>query len=389
LRQEAFRLLTGRAAVAGEAERTLRAWQGEGAAEHVILTASGLDSACVGETEIAGQVRQCHERALQAGLAGPRLGLVFDEALRVAGRVRSTTRLGQGRTSLAEIAAQLIRERIVRTPGQVALVGVSPMTERAATSLHEAGLAIVVVNRKPAKAAALAERCGGNHQDLETFRRDPPPVEAVLSATGAGAPIFDTATLEHLALRSPSGQPPLVVDMAVPGDFDAQRCTRLGIPRIGLDEIVRRAEEGRAARIEAAAPARELVDRALDELRGRLTDRACGPLFTVLQQRYERTAREGLARLMKKELSGIGEGERVAVERWLEVLARRFAHIPCVGLRGLLRDGPDGALDAFFSGLEPEFADELRATLETSLDHASPTVTPRGGPLRPADGGAR
>jgi hypothetical protein len=35
-----------------------------------------------------------------------------------------------------------------------------------------------------------------------------------------------------------------------------------------------------------------------------------------------------------------------------------------LGLRGLLHDGPDGSLEAFLGGLEPEFADELRAALK-------------------------
>jgi len=47
LRAPAFALLTGRSAVNGEAERRLRAWHGEGAAEHLFLTAAGFDSACV------------------------------------------------------------------------------------------------------------------------------------------------------------------------------------------------------------------------------------------------------------------------------------------------------------------------------------------------------
>src|SRR5690606_20647887 len=131
LRPQAFELLAGRLPSPGEAERRLRAWRGEGAAEHLFLIAAGLDSACVGETEIVGQVRRSHERAQALGLAGPVLGLVFDVAPENAARVRRQTRGGKGRVSLAEIAADLIRERLGETPGPVALVGVSPMTERA------------------------------------------------------------------------------------------------------------------------------------------------------------------------------------------------------------------------------------------------------------------
>jgi len=379
LRRDAFKLLTGRAAAHGEAERRLRAWQGEGAAEHLFLTAAGLDSACVGETEIVGQVRYSQDRALEIGLCGPSLGLVFEEALRIAGRVRGGTKLAEGRVSLAEIAVQRLRERIARTPGRIALVGVSPMTERAAVSLAAAGLDFTVVNRTAEKAAALAARYGAQHVSLEAFRREPPGVEALLTATGAGEPILGQAALERLAAHSPSGQPPLIVDMAVPGDVDAAVCAKLVIPRVGMDEIVRQAEQSRAARLVEAGPAREQVDRALDELQDRFTERYYGPLYGALQQRYRHTAQEGVKRLLKKELKGLGETERAAIETWAEVLARRFAHIPCLGLRGLLHDGPDGSLEAFLNGLEPEFADELRAALKGAAAEPGTTRARHGG----------
>jgi hypothetical protein len=82
-----------------------------------------------------------------------------------------------------------------------------------------------------------------------------------------------------------------------------------------------------------------------------------------LQRRYQRTAEEGIKRLLKKELSNLDDEQRKAVETWTQVLARRFAHIPCLGLRGLMNTGPDGSIDAFLDGLEPEFADELRQAL--------------------------
>ena len=134
---------------------------------------------------------------------------------------------------------QRLRERVARTPGRIALVGVSPMTERAAVSLAQAGLGFVVVNRTPEKAAALAARHSAEHMSLDAFRREPPTIEALLTATGAGTPILTQASLERLAAHTPSGQPPLIVDMAVPGDVDPAICNKLAIPRVGMDEIVR------------------------------------------------------------------------------------------------------------------------------------------------------
>src|SRR5690606_7642217 len=67
-----------------------------------------------------------------------------------------------------------------------------------------------------------------------------------------------------------------------------------------------------------------------------------------------------------------------AIERWAEVLARRFAHIPCLGLKGLLYSGPDGSIEAFLDGLEPEFADELRGALKRGTAAAQSDAAGRG-----------
>jgi glutamyl-tRNA reductase len=368
LRREMFAFLTGRAPLPGEAERRLRAWQGEGAAERLFLIAAGLDSACLGETEIVGQVKAAHQAARRQGLAGTHLDLLFDEAQKIAARVRGGTALGKGRVSLAEIAGEALRERLERTGGMAALIGVSPMTERSATSLAAAGLGFCVVNRTTEKAQALAARFGQPHLGLAEFRAEPPPVEAVLSATGAPGTVLDRATLERLAARTASGEPPLVVDMAVPADVDPADCRALGIRRLGMDAIVAEADRNRAARLCEAAEAREQVDTALDQLRERLAEKLYGPLLGALQRRYQRTAEEGVRRLLKKDLGTLGDRERAAIETWSQVLARRFAHIPCLGLRGLLHSGPEGSIDAFLDGLEPEFADELRQALSASAE---------------------
>ena len=369
LRVGAFELLTGAQPAPGEAERKLKAWRGEGACEHLFLVAAGLDSAAVGEVEIAGQVRLAHDRAQATGLCGPRLSLAFEEAGRIAGAIRGRTALGEGSVSLAEVAMTHVRRRLAETPGTVALVGVSAMTERAALSLAKADVPFVVVNRTIAKATELAERFGADCMSLDEFRRLPPALAVVLCATGSPEPVLDAVVLRRLAAEGAvEGKPPLGIDMAVPADIDPDGCRRIGMPRIGMDDIVRQAEANRDARLLAAADARALVDEALPRLRKKVVDRVYGPLFGALQRHYQETASTAVQRLAK-DLGELDAETRRSIDVWAASLARRMAHIPTVGLKGLMRYGPEGSLDAFLEGLDPERRGLLRGAVHGGGRH--------------------
>ncbi len=362
LRPAVYTLLTGRAAQPGEAERVLKAWQGEGACEHLFLVAAGLDSAALGETEIAGQVRASRDLARGSELIGPGLELLFEDALRVAGAVRDRTRLAEGSISLAELAAGHILARLAQSekPRPTALVGVSAMTERAALSLDKAGAPFVVVNRTLPNARALAERFGVPCLSLASFRSEPPPVDAILSATGARTPIIDDQFFARLAANG-ANRPPLCVDMGVPPDIDPAACAKAGARRVGMDDIVLEAECNREARVAQAADAREMVDAALPQFRERLTDRLYGALFANLQAHYQETARLGAERLLKS-LRHLDLEDRETISRWAAGQAKRFAHLPTVGVRNLLLNGPDGGLDAFLDGLDAKLVAKLRRT---------------------------
>lgn len=360
LRPEAYELLAGETPATGVAQRAFKAWQGEGACEHLFLVAAGLDSAALGEADVAGQVRDCQEEAAAASLCGPRLGVLFEEALRVAAAVRSNTRLGQGAVSLAEVALRHVRAHLARHPGPVALVGASPMTERAAKALAAAGNPVVAVNRTLERAKALVGEAD-RAMSLAAFCADPPPVAAVFAATGAGRQVLDHAALARLAAKAAA--PPLCVDMATAEDIDAAACAALGLRRIGLDSIVRDAERNREDRLAAAGEARELVDAALRQLRAGIAERLHGSLFAALHGYYRRQAEAAAERLAKALRQPLAAADREAVGRWANAQAQRMAYLPIAGLKGLLRTGPEGSLDAFLGGLNPALAAELQSAL--------------------------
>ena len=361
LRRRVFAALRGRAPRAGEAEHALRAWQGEGAVEHLFLVASGLESARVGESEVVGQLREAIEEARASGVLGQDLDMFCAEALKVAKRVRPMTEGRIGHVSLAQVAQRAALERLARTPGAAAVVGVSPMTEQCARGLAAAGVPVVVVNRTLAHAETLAREVGGTARSLDEFRARPDAIETMIVATAAREPLFARGELERIAARTPSHEAPLVIDLAIPPNVAPEDAAAADVPRLGMDEITLAAADERERVIGEFADARAIVDEALTAFRRQLAERLISPVIAQLHRRYRHTAVEGVERLFQKELAALGDAERDAVRRWAETLARRFAHVPSVGLRDLaFLSGPQ-AVEAFFSHTEPELAQRLRA----------------------------
>lgn len=363
-RQRIFSILKGRHPGPREAERSLRAWTGEGAAEHLFRVASGLESAMVGEPEIVGQMREALAQAEEADTRGPILEWLFGESFRVGREVRRATRLGRDRSSLAEVALETIRERLEAAPGPVAVVGVSPMTTRCARDLAERGVPVHVYNRSLSRAETLAEEVGGRAASLaELTEGEIPALAVIVCATGAAEAVLDRTCLERLRPLD-SGHLPLIVDMAVQPDVDPAVAAEAGLERVGLDEILELA--GESASRDAQETGLEIIDRSLARLEDKLIDRVVAPMFAALQRRYQAAAEEGVDRLLQRHLSELSDEQEEDVRRWAQALARRFAHIPTTGLRALSRAQGFEALERFFAEGDEALAAELEAAREDS-----------------------
>ncbi|HUP21799.1 MAG TPA: hypothetical protein VNB06_02520 [Thermoanaerobaculia bacterium] len=351
----------------GGATPELRLRAGDAALEHLVEVAAGLDSAMPGEREIRGQLRCAVRGARNAGLAGAGLERMIHEALRIAARVHEETGLGGGRASLAELAVQRVLARLRATPGAVLLVGVSPMTRRAAARLGRERVELVVANRTASRAAELAALHGGGAVALDALRSATPRVEAVITATGAPEPVLDRNTLERLAHGSPSGRPPILVDLAVPPDADPETARAAGIELVGLDDLVREAERTRERRSDQIAESRAAVARQLARLRQERAERALSPVLRDLGTRYRDTARRGVELLLERDLSNIAlqPAEREALLEWADALARRLAHLPTAGLRALSSRCGHDAVEVFLAAGDPKLLDTLAESGES------------------------
>ncbi len=374
LRRRMFESFASRRPQPGEAERTLRAWAGEGAAEHLLLVATGLDSAQLGETEVLGQLREALAASRELGLASGVLGFVVEEAIKVARRLRRETGLDLGQTSLAQIAlahlapqpsdapAGLREEASPVTPAHtlpVALVGVSAMTERCARGLQESDTPVVWINRTPEKAQRALSAAGvrGEARSFEQFAADPCGVAGIVCATGSLDPVLDVALLQEIAQHNPMAK---IVDLGVPPDVDAGDAASAGLAYLGMDQILARADRTSQDRQARAADARIGIDQALLLLRERIGTSALGPIARAVQEHYRHSAQSGLQRLFRKELAGLDEAQQEQLLQWSAGFAAQMAHLPTTGLRQVVREQGQGALHAFLSHAPQDLARKIR-----------------------------
>jgi glutamyl-tRNA reductase len=348
LRQEVFRILTGRAPEPGEAARVLRAWAGEAAVEHVLLVACGLDSAQTGEREIAAQLRGAWEDSRAAHTCGPILDRLMGEALGMARRMRQLS-AGVHAPSLAELAADRVRQHLAAEPGKVALLGVSPMTRRCAAILHAAHLPLLIVNRTLEAAQELAASVSGEALSLEDFRLQPPPLSALVLAAGGSGALLDAAALTRL--KAASQRAALLVDFGVPANVDPETARRAGIARVGMRELIEAAQGRRLAELVRLAPVRAAIDERLTRLRTELALRAIGPRLARLRATFEEIVAAEVARALRGELRTLDARERAQLERIGATLAHRLAHLPLAGLRAAAVHAGSDAVEAFFDGV--------------------------------------
>ncbi|HWG85461.1 MAG TPA: NAD(P)-binding domain-containing protein, partial [Deinococcales bacterium] len=282
------------------------AYCGEAALEHLCRVAASLDSLNPGEDQVMAQVREAMEAARAAGTLGPQLGFAFDAAMRAAKRVRREVRIAPSNTSLFSLARPEL-ERHLAVGDTVAVLGAGEMGTLAARSLAaRAATDLLIVNRSPERAAALAAELGARHTSLAAFLAANSSARAVVCATPV-AGLLDAAALDRLPeLR-------VVVDLGMPANLDAGAARARGIVVWDIDSLRglgdRRREEIRARLAEAEMIVAEEVEDALQAW----AEQSLGPAFRVLRERYRETIERVAAGSVPADVA--------------DTLAHRFAHL--------------------------------------------------------------
>lgn len=239
---------------------------GPGAVNHLFRVACGLESMVLGETEILGQVKQAYTVALQAGTTGRTLNKLFQRAFQVAKQVRSKTCIGRGSVSVASAAADLAEKLFGNLAAcQTLVLGAGDTGAGAARSLLARGVRrLLVANRTPERAEALAAELGGKAASFARWDADARDIDILVSSTSAPGIVVSREQLRGL-MRDRADRPLFVIDLAVPRDVEPSANELEGVYLYDIDSLREISEQAMASRRQEVAACERIIAGHVEE----------------------------------------------------------------------------------------------------------------------------
>ena len=235
---------------------------------HLMKVSCGLDSMVLGEPQILGQIKSAYALSKDLELIGPELGRAFQEAFSIAKLVRTDTAIGENPVSVA-YAAVTLAERIFSDLASlnVLLIGAGRTIELVARHLADKGVTnMTVANRTLDNALELAAKFAAKGVLLSDIPEQLVKADVVVSSTNSQLPLLGKGAVES-ALKQRRHKPMLLVDLAVPRDIEQEVGELADAYLYSIDDISEVIEDGVKSREEAAAQAKSIIERGVEEYR--------------------------------------------------------------------------------------------------------------------------
>ena len=314
---------------------------GTEAVRHLFRVCASLDSMVLGEPQILGQVKEAFAAAESAGTVRGLLARAAKRAFGVAKRVRTETAIGRAAVSMSFAAVDLAKKILGSLEGStVLLVGAGKMSALAARHLQGAGCRqVLVVNRSPERARALAEEIGGTALPWESLEQALAQADVVVCSTAAPHAVI-TPPLAQAARRARKHRPLFFVDLAVPRDVDPKVNDLDGIYVYDVDDLAQVVEENRKAREDEAHRAEGIVASEAEAFVAAARSEA-GPVIRDLRARAEASARREVERTLSR--GEWTDAQRRSVEAMARALINKILHEPTQRIRAAA-EADDGRL---------------------------------------------
>jgi glutamyl-tRNA reductase len=271
------------------------------AVRHLLAVASSLDSMVIGEAQINRQVKESYKLACAAKSTGKVLNRLFHCAFAASKEIYTNTLISSGRVSVAGVAVELAMQLFADIcSAKVVVIGAGEMGELLLQHLLHVGCRNVnIVNRSYERGLELANHYRVTVRKWESLAEQLIDADIAIASAGGQDYLFRKKAFEEM-MGSHRKKPLLIIDIAVPRNFEPSINEIEGVYLYSVDELSEVAEQNRKAREDDIAAGRQIIQKNTAGFVEWFNSRDLGPLIGQMKERFGQISQNELEQFLSR-----------------------------------------------------------------------------------------
>lgn len=301
------------------------------AIHYIFCVASSLESVVVGETQIAGQLKDAYKACFDAGFCSKAFTRLIHFAFRCAAKVRNHTQISGNATSVASVAIHQAKslQKQYGFDRKALVIGMGEMGILSAKYLLDDDYDVMICNRNQQRIQDFISQCDIKQKqkisicEFEHLQEKINAYPLLFSATGASEPIILKNMIKSVDFKR------FWFDLAIPRDIEHFEDEKIEL--FVVDDLKQVAQENLNLRKESLHKAYEIVGIATMEFSQWLQTLDVEPLIKKIREMAKEASLREINRAVKK--GYIPKEYQHNVEKVVHQAFNVFLHKPTQNLR--------------------------------------------------------
>ncbi len=305
-----------------EFEKISNVYEGKDAVNQLFRIGTGLESQILGDYEIVSQLKLAFKLAKKFQTINAGLERLINLVFQASKKIKNTTNLSSGRTSVSYAAVEYIIQNIADYNSKNILIfGLGKMGKHTCKNLalHTKNNSVCLINRTEEKAISFVEEYQSiRNSKIEDLTREISKADVLIVSTGSDTP---TITKKHIA----HDKELLILDLTMPENVEKSVIEYDNVTLVNVDELSNITLETLATRRKEVPKAEEIIEFYKEEFNEWLNHRKLVPAINALKESLESIQKDEI-NFHKKKIKNFDETQaEILTNRFIQKITTRFA----------------------------------------------------------------
>jgi glutamyl-tRNA reductase len=296
-------------------------YKSKDAIRHLFKIATGLDSQILGDYEIVGQLKDSFQMAKKQNTLNAYLERLINLVLQASKKVKNTTKLSSGTTSVSYAAVQYVMEKVSDFESKNILVyGLGDLGKNTCKNFiqYTNNNNVVLVNRTESKAVEFHKIHNEVRvSSIENLSEEIKIADILIVSTGADVP---TITVENIT----KGKELLILDLSMPENVDLSVGELENVRLVNIDELSKITNKTIAEREKEVPKAEAIIMEHKGEFMEWLDHRKFTPAVNALKSSLLTIQNDAINFQCKKTQDFNSEHAEVITSRMIQKITTQF-----------------------------------------------------------------